>query len=106
MLVFNEKHILCQPNTENTKSVENANLCENPFRDSKVGYGYGRLREVTGGYGYGRLREVTVTGGYGYGRLQEVTGGYGRSPEVTVTGGYWRLQEVPGYLESTDSRDS
>ena len=102
MLVFNEKHILCQPNTENTKSVENANLCENPFRDSKVGYGYGRLREVTGGYGYGRLREVT-------GRLREVTGG----PEVTrrlrlreVTGGYGRLQEVPGYLESTDSRDS
>ena len=92
MLVFNEKHILCQPNTENTKSVENANLCENPFRDSKVGYGYGRLREVT------------VTGGYR--RLREVTGGYGRSPEVTVTGGYGRLQEVPGYLESTDSRDS
>ena len=84
MLVFNEKHILCQPNTENTKSVENANLCENPFRDSKVGYGYGRLREVT------------VTGGYGYGRLQEVTGGYGRSPEVTVTGGYGRLREVTG----------
>ena len=31
MLVFNEKHILCQPNTENTKSVENTNFCENPL---------------------------------------------------------------------------
>ena len=78
MLVFNKEHILCQPNTENTKSVENANLCENPFRDSKVGYGYGRLREVTvtGGYGYGRLREVT--GGHRRLRLREVTGGYRR----------------------------
>ena len=94
MLVFNEKHILCQPNTENTKSVENANLCENPFRDSKVGYGYGRLR----------LREVTVTGGYR--RLREVTGGHRRLRLREVTGGYGRLQEVPGYLESTDSRDS
>ena len=37
-----------------------------------------------GGYGYGRLREV----------IREVTGGYGR------------LREVPGYLDSTVSRDS
>ena len=80
-------------------------------------YGYGRLREVTGGYGRLRLegswiririyqipeileipRQVTVTGGYG--RLREVTGGYGYGY------GYGRLREVPGYLDSTDSRDS
>ena len=62
-----------------------------------------RLQEVTGGYGsfleIPQILEipslVAVTGGYG--RLQEVMGGYGY--------GRLRLREVPGYLDSTDSRD-
>ena len=63
------------------------------FRDSYVAVagGYGRFLEIPEILEIPSL--VAVTGGYG--RLREVTGGYGRL----------RLREVPGYLDSTDSRD-
>ena len=70
------------------------------MRHSQLGYGYGRLRAVTGGYGRLRLEIVEILEIPGILEISEipslvtVTGGQGRSREVT--GGYGRLREATG----------